>query len=160
MRDISCADTHQSDVHDRAATQEPPEGEPPEWIRQMFPTAAITCFHFAFGFRETLRLAHMLYSLARVSRRDRWGRTDHHTGRCPAEPKRAGQTAWSRTSSAEQVPGASTQTRRQLVAGGSYQTLSQKPRVPCGDLQAHVLTLECNPEGEAELSLAAKDQQA
>ena len=39
------------------------------------------CFHFAFGFCGTLRLAHMLYSLARVSRRDRWCRTFHHPGR-------------------------------------------------------------------------------
>jgi len=35
------------------------------------PTATTTCFHFACGFCGTLRLAHMLYSLARVSRRDR-----------------------------------------------------------------------------------------
>jgi len=36
------------------------------------------CFHYACGFCDTLRLAHMLYSLARVTRRDRWCRTYHH----------------------------------------------------------------------------------
>ena len=45
-----------------------------------------SCFHYASRFCETLRLAHMLYSLARVSRRDRWRWTDHHTGRRTTEP--------------------------------------------------------------------------
>ena len=38
-------------------------------------------FHFAFGFRRTLRLAHMLDSLVRVSRRVRWNTYWSTTGK-------------------------------------------------------------------------------
>lgn len=83
------------------------------------------CFHFASRFRGTLRLAHMLYSLARVSRRDRWGWTDHHSDCSPDSdsPNRDIYTAWYRPSPAKEYARTRVQTRMQLVARGSYQNV-------------------------------------
>lgn len=90
--------------------------------RQPRRTTDAICFHFACGFCGTLRLAHMLYSLARVSRRDRWGWTDHHSGRSSAEPTQL----WSKPPGVGRYrmaqARATTQTRKQLVTGGSYQS--------------------------------------
>ena len=84
-----------------------------------------SCFHFASRFHRTLRLAHMLYSLARVSRRDRWGWIVHHSVYKPRRSSRgnARQTAWYDQHLRREASRAKEQTRKQLVARGSYQNL-------------------------------------
>ena len=44
-----------------------------ECARHNCPSTLISCFHCEYGFRIALTLAHMLYSLVRVSRRDKKG---------------------------------------------------------------------------------------
>lgn len=83
-----------------------------------------SCFHFASRFYGTLRLAHMLYSLARVSRRDRWGWIVHHSVLTPdgatrmrARPSGIGnsRTAEARTKDADQKAARRTRIVPELV---------------------------------------------
>ena len=85
----SCSASPTTRTRRAGGAPRPPEGNgiPPEHVRDG------PRFHFAFGFRTTQRLARMLDSLVRVSRRVGWRADRFATDPVPAGPPRPSKKA-------------------------------------------------------------------